>query len=60
MIKSNDGKLSNAAVRRQLETKFPSVMSKPNPINAIFKDKAKFDSQNVISGRLLTQIEVAS
>ena len=60
MIKSNDGKLSNAAVRRQLETKFPSVMSKPNPINAIFKDKAKFDSQNVIIGRLLTQIEVAS
>ena len=60
MIKSNDGKLSNAAVRRQLETKFPSVMSKPNPINAIFKDKAKFDSQNVIIGRLLTQIEVVS
>ena len=59
MIISSDEKLSNAAVRRQLDTKFLSVTRKPNPINAVFKDQAKFDTQNPISGTLLTQIEAA-
>ena len=54
---SSDGKLSSAAVVRQLDTKFPSVMRKSNPINVVFKDKAKFDTQNLIIGALLTQIE---
>ena len=27
-----------------LITKFPSVMAKPNPIDVVFKDKAKFDT----------------
>ena len=57
IIVSSDGKLSDAAIRRQLNTKFPSVMSKPNPINAVFKDKAKFDTQHPLIGTLLTQIE---
>ena len=57
MILSSDEKLSDAAVRRQLDTKFLSVTRKPNPINAVFKDQAKFDTQNPISGTLLTQIE---
>ena len=55
MIVSSDGKLSGAAVRRQLD--FPSVMRKPNPTDVVFKDKAKFDTQNPIIGMLLTQIE---
>ena len=36
MIVSRDGKLSDAAVRRHLDMKFPSVMRKPNPIDAVF------------------------
>ena len=58
MIVSSDGKLSNAAVRRQLDAKFPSVMRKPNTIDAVFKNKAKFDTQNPIIGTLSTQIEL--
>ena len=50
MIVFSNGKLSNAAVRRQSDTKFPSVMRKPNPIDVVFKDEAKFDSQNPIIG----------
>ena len=57
MIVSSNGKLSDAVVRRELDTKFPFVMRKPNPINAVFKDKAKFDTQNSIIVTLVTQIE---
>ena len=57
VIISSDGKVSDEAVTRQLDSKFPSVMKKPNPINVAFKDKAKFDAQNPITGMLLTQIE---
>ena len=32
-------------------------MKKSNPIDAVFKDKAKFDTQNPIIGTLLTQIQ---
>ena len=58
MIVSSDGKLSNAVVRRQLDAKFPSIMRKPNTIDAVFKVKAKFDTQNPIIGMLSTQIEL--
>ena len=58
MIISSDGILSDAAVRRQLDTKFPSAMRKPNPIDAVFKDKAKFDTRNPIIGTPLTQVEL--
>ena len=57
MTVSSDGKLTDAAVRRKLDSKFPSVMRKPDPINAVFKDRAKFDTQNPIISTLLTQIE---
>ena len=30
----------------------------PNPIDAVLKDKANFDTQNIIIGTLLTQIEL--
>ena len=58
MIVSNDGKLSDAAVRRQFDTKFLSAMRKPIPIDAVFKDQAKFDTQNSVISSLLTQIEI--
>ena len=32
-------------------------MGKPNPINAVFKNKVKFDTQSPIIGTLLTQSE---
>ena len=57
MIVSTDGKLSNAVVRRQLHRKFPSDMRKTSPIDVVFKNKAKFDTQNPIIGTLSTQIE---
>ena len=50
----SDGKFNSAAVRRALDTKYPSVMKKSNPIDVIFKDKAKFNTQNPIIGTLLT------
>ena len=57
MIVSSNRKLSDAAVRRQLNTKLPSAKRKPNPINAVFKNKVKFDTQSPIIGTLLTQSE---
>ena len=49
-----DGKFNSASVRRVLDTKYPSVMKNSNPIDVIFKDKAKYDTQNPIIGTLLT------
>ena len=56
MIISSDGKLSDMVVKRQLDAKLPSVVRKPNPIYEVFKDEAKFDTQNPIIGTLLTKI----
>ena len=38
-----DGGFNNAAVRRELDLKYPSIMKKSNPIDGVFKSKAKFD-----------------
>ena len=51
-----DGNFNNASIRRALDTKYPSVMKKPNLIDFVFKDKAKFDVQNPIIGSLFEQI----
>ena len=51
-----DGDFNNASIRRVLDTKYPSVMKKPNPIDFVLKDKAKFDIQNPIIGSLYDQI----
>ena len=51
-----DGNFNNASIRRASDTKYPSVMKKPNPIDFVFKDKAKFDVQNPIIGLLFEQI----
>ena len=52
-----EGKFKDASVRRMLHTKYPSLIKKSNPIDVVFKYKAKFDTQNPIIGTLLTQIE---
>ena len=51
-----DGGFNNASIRRALDTKFPSIMKKPNPIEVMFKDKSKFDVQNPVVSSLITQV----
>ena len=53
-----DGKFNSTSVRIVLDTnKYPLVMKKSNPIDIVFKDKAKFDTQNPIISRLLIEIQ---
>ena len=52
-----DGGFNDASIRRALDTKYPSMMKKSNPIDAFFKDKAKFDVQNPIVGSLMAQVQ---
>ena len=52
-----DGGFNDASICRALDTKYSSVMKKPNPIDAVFKDKAKFDVQNPIVGSLIAQLQ---
>ena len=51
-----DGGFNNASIRRALDTKFPTVMKKPNPVEVIFKDKSKFDVQNPVVSLLIMQV----
>ena len=51
-----DGDFNNVSIRSVLDTKYPSVMKKPNPIDFVLKDKAKFDVQNPVIGSLFEQI----
>ena len=51
-----DGNFNNVSIGRALDTKYPSVMKKPNSTDFVFKDKAKFDVQNPIIGSLFEQI----
>ena len=46
----------NAAVRRELNQKYPTLMKKANPVKVIFKDKPHFDVQNPIIGLLAAQV----
>ena len=52
----NDDEFNNAGIRRALDQKFPSVMNKPTVVNFVFRDKAKFDSQNPVIGNLYNQL----
>ena len=52
-----DGKINNAGIRRALDTKYPTIMKKPNPIDVVFKGNAKFDTWNPVIGKLFTQIQ---
>ena len=51
-----DGGFNNASIRRALDTKFPSVTKKPNPVEVIFKDKSKFNVQNPVVSLLIMQV----
>ena len=53
----SDGKFNDVSVRRALDTKYLLVMKKSNPIDVVFKNKAKFDMQCLIIGTLSTQIQ---
>ena len=54
-----DGKFNNAGIRRALDTKYPTIMKTPNPIDVVFKDNSKFDTQTpvIVIGKLLSQIQ---
>ena len=55
----SDGKFNNTGIRRALDTKYSTIMKKKkkNPIDLAFKDKAKFDTKNLVIGKLLSQIQ---
>ena len=52
-----DGGFNDDAVRTELDLKYPSIMKKPNPIDVIFREKAKFRVQNPIIGSLVAQVQ---
>ena len=52
MIVTDRG-FNDAAVRRELDLKYSSKMKKSNPIDNVFKDKAKCEVQNAIIGSLV-------
>ena len=51
-----DGSFNDASICQALDTKFPSIMKKPNAIEVMVKDKSKFDVQNPVVGLLITQV----
>ena len=53
---TND-KLNDAIIRHVLDRKDKHILADPNPLQITFKDIKKFDAQNPIIGKLLTQIE---
>ena len=54
----NNDKFNNGSVRRVFDTKYLSMVKTSNPVNVVFKDKTKFDTQSSIIGTLLTQTEL--
>ena len=52
-----DGGFNNAAVRRELDLKYPSIMKKPNSKDVVFKDEPKFYMKNPIIGSLVAQVQ---
>ena len=51
-----DGSFNDGSIRRALDTKSPSVMKKPDPIEVMFQDKSKFDLQNPVVSLLIMQV----
>ena len=51
-----DNEFNNAGIRRVLDQKYPTIMSKPTAANFMFKYKAKFDIQNPVIGSLYNQL----
>ena len=51
-----DNEFNNAAIRRVLDQKYPTIMGKPTSTNFMFKDKVKFDIQNPVIGIVYNQL----
>ena len=51
-----DGFFNNAAVRRELDQKYSTLLKTPNPVNVIFKYKVHFDVQNPIIGSFAAKV----
>ena len=45
---TTDGDFNNAGIHRVLDLKEPNLMKKSNPVELVFKDKTKFDTQNPV------------
>ena len=52
-------KLNDTIIRLALDTIEKHILANPNPIQVTFKDIKKFDAQNPIIGKVLTQIETS-
>ena len=52
-----DTDFNNARICRALDLKEPNLMKKTNPVELVFKDKAKFDTQILIVGELLKETQ---
>ena len=56
MMGLSDGRFNKASICKVLDTKYPSVMKKANPVDVAFKDKAKFNVQDPVICTLLAQV----
>ena len=54
-----DNKLNNAVISYALDTEDKHILADPNPLQVTFKDIKKFDAQNPIVGKVLTQTETS-
>ena len=52
MMVTNGG-FNDAAVRRESDLKYPSIMKKSNPIDVVFKDKPKLDITGKTSEKVI-------
>ena len=52
-----DGKRNDAIIVHALDPKDKHILVNPNPLKITFKDIKKFDAQNPIIGKVLTQRE---
>ena len=50
-----ENKLNNAVISYALDTEDKHILADPNPLQVTFKDIKKFDAQNPIVGKVLTQ-----
>ena len=54
-----DGKLNDVIILHALDIKDKHIWTDPNRLQVTFKDIKKFDAQNPIIGKVLTQIETS-
>ena len=54
-----DNKLNNPVISYALDAEDKHILADPNPLQVTFKDIKKFDAQNPIVGKVLTQTETS-